>query len=274
MSIRFANHTDIPKLRHIMKVVFGDLDSFLDRFFNYKFKNNALVYEVDQSIVSVAFLLPAFLNFKSLTYIFGCATLPNYRGKGIMTALLDEAFQIVCQQNQLGLSLVPASEALSQYYKTLGFQNQFYHNISHFHLTDLLPHKSPLFSLQTLTPAQYADLRDSSFSVPSHLVWDVTHFQLVQEEYVIEKGNFFAIKNDEELLGIGFFYTHHFQTFIPELLTGLNPVVVAQLFFQYIETNSITIYTPGDEHCYGLMKWNPKCLDLKPQSAYLAFALE
>ena len=47
MIIRFANKTDIPQLKSIWKVCFGDSDEYIDFFFDHMFKpENAVVADI------------------------------------------------------------------------------------------------------------------------------------------------------------------------------------------------------------------------------------
>lgn len=274
MSIRFSNHKDIPKLRQIMKIVFGDNDLFLDRFFQYKYQNNALVFEVEDEIQSIAFLLDSLYQNRPITYVYGCATLPQYRGKGIMNEILSFAYQNRIEQNYTGLCLVPASDSLFYYYRSQGFENHFYRNKPIFSLSDFPLVKSSDLSMSTLSPSQFMELKNHEFSISKSLHWDLKHFELVEKDYVIEKGGFFSITENQKIVGIGFFYTHHFKTYILELLTGKELKIVANLFFNSFETNQIEIYTPGKEECYGMMKWNKKGISDTQDYGYLSFALD
>ena len=274
MSIRFSKYSDIPKLRQIMKIVFGDNDLYLDRFFLYKYKNNALVCEIDHEIVSIAFLLDALLEEKPITYIYGCATLPQYRGKGIMNEILSFAYQNRSNQNFSALCLVPASDSLFEYYKSKGFQNYFFIKNENYFLVDFSnPKKSDLL-LKPLTPIQYLDLKNHIFSVANSITWDLKHYELIEKEYITEKGGFFEVIENQKRIGIGFFYTHHFKTFIPELITKIETNKIANLFFNTFETIEIEISTPGVEDCYGMIKWiKNKNFDAK-NIGYLSFALD
>jgi len=257
-----------------MKIVFGDNDLFLDHFFQYKYQNNALVCEINDEIVSIAFLLDALIENKPITYIYGCATLPQHRGKGLMNDILSFAYQNRCEQNFSGLCLVPASDSLFHFYKSLGFQNYFYRKKIIYSLSDFPNIKDSDLELHPLTPSQYFDHRNQSFSIPNSLKWDLKHYELVEKEYVVEKGGFFSITENQKIIAIGFFYTHHFKTYIPELLTGIAVNKIAKLFFNNIETNFIEIFTTGNEECYGMIKWN-KNKNSNPQDfGYLSFALD
>ncbi|HNX21822.1 MAG TPA: GNAT family N-acetyltransferase [Bacteroidales bacterium] len=274
MPIRFSNHKDIPKLRQIMKIVFGDNDLFLDRFFQYKYKNNALVYEINNEIVSIAFLLDSLMENKPISYIYGCGTLPQYRGKGFMNEILSYAYQIRNEQNFVGLCLVPASDSLFHYYRSQGFENYFYRKKTNYLLSDFPNLKGQDLLLKPLSPNQYFELRNQEFSTPNSLQWDLKHYELVEKEYVNEKGGFFEVTENQKIVGIGFFYTHHFKTYISELLTKLTLNQIAKLFFNSLETNDIEIYTPGKEECYGMIKWNKNAHSDSQNYGYLSFALD
>lgn len=274
MSIRFSNHKDIPKLRQIMKIVFGDHDLFLDHFFQYKYQNNALVFEVENEILSIAFLLDSLYQNRPITYIYGCATLPEHRGKGLMNEILSYAFKNRIEQNYSGLCLVPASDSLFHYYKSLGFQNFFYRKRIHYSLVDFSTVPGTDLSIKPLSPEQYWELRNQEFFIPNALNWDLKHYKLIENEYILEQGGFFGITENQVILGIGFFYKHHFKTTILELLTGIDPKKIAKLFFNSFETNELEIYTPGNEDCYGMIKWTDNKNSDSQNYGYISFALD
>lgn len=274
MSIRFSNYSDIPKLRQIMKIVFGDNDLYLDHFFHYKYKNNALIYELNEEIAGIAFILDTIMNNEPISYVYGCATLPEYRGKGIMTEILSFAYQNKCAQNFSALCLVPASDHLFKYYRKLGFRDYFYHKKTSYSLSDFSSLKVSGFSLRPLSPSQYFTLKNQDFYLNNSLIWDVKHYELVEKEYIVEKGGFFEIIENQKRIGIGFFYTHHFKTHIPELLTKIETYKVANLFFNTFETNEIEIITPEKMDCYGMIKWNENLNPNFQSTGFLSFALD
>jgi ribosomal protein S18 acetylase RimI-like enzyme len=273
VTIRFSNHNDIPQIRNLMKIVFGDSDLYLDLFFKYKYNNNALVLEYKEEIVSAAFLLPAQYNGKTILYIYGCATLPQYRGVGFMKEILNFAFQHTIQQQYIGLCLVPASEKLFHYYEKLGFENHFYHKKNIFKWSEFNSTKDSDLVIETINYEHYFEIRNSFLKSKNGILWDSNHLKLVEKEYVQQKGGFFTIQNGAEITGFGFFYTSNFKTFIPELITTQNMDEIATMFFNYLETNYIEILTPENELCNGMIKWNP-AFEQKPKSGYLAFSLE
>jgi|WetSurMetagenome_2_1015567.scaffolds.fasta_scaffold325293_1 hypothetical protein len=124
--IREASEQDIPQLKQLFKVCFGDTDAFLDLFFTEYFPNTTCMVAIrDERIASMLFLCPAKMmdedSLRLLYYVYACGTLPEYRQLGIMDQLLQISHAFAKQQDAWGLLLVPANEHLSTYYGRLGF---------------------------------------------------------------------------------------------------------------------------------------------------------
>jgi len=128
--IRFATSADQEQLKKLWQVGFSDHENYIDRFLMTIGRDErCLVWEEDGKIVSMLFILPAktFIHgdLRRINYIYACATLPDFRGKGLMKQMLEYAFHIAQQNLVFALFLIPANPTLSSYYKSLGFQNGF-----------------------------------------------------------------------------------------------------------------------------------------------------
>ena len=124
--IREATEEDIPQLKQLFKVCFGDTDAFLDLFFSEYFQTTTCMVALrDQRIVSMLFLCPAKMkaeeSLRRIYYVYACGTLPEYRRLGIMDQLLQVSHALAKQEDVWGLLLVPANDHLSAYYARLGF---------------------------------------------------------------------------------------------------------------------------------------------------------
>ncbi len=108
--------------------VFGDDYSFIDLIFNKEYDSSILCFaELDnEKAVSAFYLIKNELKFENAIfngyYLYAAATLPEYRGKGLMSDLIRQAQTYCRQQGADYISLVPSQESLYNYYSALGFQ--------------------------------------------------------------------------------------------------------------------------------------------------------
>jgi ribosomal protein S18 acetylase RimI-like enzyme len=128
--IRLAEIKDIPQIRIIWKICFGDVDEYLDYYFSQMFNvQNTLLYVLDEKAVAMLQMLPAFIQvdekFMPVQYIFAAATLPEYRKRGIMAELIDEALKIGETRGQILSVLKPTNKKLFGFYEHLGYQADF-----------------------------------------------------------------------------------------------------------------------------------------------------
>jgi len=112
------------------KTCFDDTDEFIDLYFSEKYKNeNTLVYMQGNEVVASLQMLPYQFTFYGdeipIAYISGACTLPTFRGKGLMSKLLIEAFSLM-QKGNIPLSvLIPAEKWLYDYYSRYGYEKVF-----------------------------------------------------------------------------------------------------------------------------------------------------
>ena len=128
--MRLAVIKDIPQIRTIWKICFGDVDEYLDYYFAQLFDvNNTLLYVCDEKAVAMLQMLPAYIQLddaqKPVQYIFAAATLPEYRKRGIMAKLIDEALKIGETRGQILSVLRPTNKKLFGFYANLGYQSNF-----------------------------------------------------------------------------------------------------------------------------------------------------
>ena len=116
--------------------VFGDDYSFIDLIFNKAYAKSILCFaEIDNDkIVSAFYLIKNELSFDGEIYngyyLYAAATLPEYRGKGIMSSLIRQS-QEYCRKNAIDfISLVPSQESLYSYYSSLEFRKSMYRYVN------------------------------------------------------------------------------------------------------------------------------------------------
>lgn len=111
--------------------VFGDEEEYIRLFFKEAYYDSeCFVKLVDGKVVSAFYLLRCKIRFSDKTYegryLYAAATLPEYRGKGIMSELIGEAVAYCKEVNLDYIALVPASESLYGYYGRFGFVEAMY----------------------------------------------------------------------------------------------------------------------------------------------------
>lgn len=121
----------IKTLTELWKKVFGDNEEYIALFFDEAYGNCECFAEtVDEKAVSALYLLKCDLKYNgkvySGRYLYAAATDSDYRSKGLMAKLIEEA-KIYCKEQGIEfIALVPASDSLYGYYEKFGFTESMY----------------------------------------------------------------------------------------------------------------------------------------------------
>jgi len=106
-GLRPARPNDVPQLKELWKLVFGDTDELIDAFFELLYSDcRTAVIEEGGHIVAAAYAI----RLENIRYIYAVATHPDHRGKGYGEAVTCAAAggEPAC--------LYPASEGLRGWY--------------------------------------------------------------------------------------------------------------------------------------------------------------
>ncbi|MBE0676201.1 MAG: GNAT family N-acetyltransferase [Bacteroidales bacterium] len=194
--IRQPENNDEPLLRRIWKDVFGDSDEFIDLFFRNRYSpDSALVYHTDGAPVSMLFfpqyIMKAGDSLHKLGYICGAATLPEYRGRGLMAELLNASFGIMAARGDRFTSLIPASDSLYGYYERFGYSTYFYRKRIVVNRT-----ASKIPNPSVIRPADNADQLYEIYSaeasrLPVVVLQSRKSFRSVFDEFILSGGRVF-----------------------------------------------------------------------------------
>ena len=112
----------ITELRNLWKEAFGDSEAFMDDFFSVAFsKDRCKTLRKDGKIVSALYWFNVEESGARLAYLYGVATLPEYRGQGFAAYLIEKTCKELQEKGYSGVLLVPGSENLFSYYRKQGF---------------------------------------------------------------------------------------------------------------------------------------------------------
>lgn len=113
---------DIRLIKEIWLKCFNDpedyFNTFLTRFYS---PECMLTYKVDNKIVSVFCIVPCISDLGNTAYLFALATLPEYRGKGYASKVVNETLKACEKMNFDVVVLIPAKKKLKDYYSKFGF---------------------------------------------------------------------------------------------------------------------------------------------------------
>ena len=116
--------------------VFGDDYDYIDYFFEKAYPYcDTFITLSDGKPASAFYLLPCYIDYEGKRYkgkyLYAAATLPEYRGKGLMAELINEAIYYCRNSSDVDfISLVPAEDGLYNYYRRFGFTDAMYRYVT------------------------------------------------------------------------------------------------------------------------------------------------
>ena len=118
--IRLATAKDLPRLKEIWQLCFGDDDAYTDMYFTHRFQpEQVMVYDEGPRVTAMLSMLPLTLRtpfaMYPAIYIYGVATHPDYTRRGICGQLLQYTHAYLKRQGIALSVLVPSSDKLFTY---------------------------------------------------------------------------------------------------------------------------------------------------------------
>ncbi len=128
--VRLSNSNDIDGIIAVWKEAFGDSEDDIRFFLNAHYvPDNTLLYEHEDVITSVLFLLDGDMHINGMDYpsfyLYAACTLKEFRGRGMMADLLEFAKETASSREKLFIALKPASDSLYNYYSSFGYKAVF-----------------------------------------------------------------------------------------------------------------------------------------------------
>jgi len=113
---------DIPKLRKLWKLAFGDTEEFLDLFFSTAYApDRCRCIRDDQEVAAALYWLDLDCQDQKFAYLYAVATDPAYRGKGLCRMLMEDTAAVLAARGYDGAILVPQDEGLRVMYGKMGY---------------------------------------------------------------------------------------------------------------------------------------------------------
>ena len=177
VTLRYAKVNDIPTLKNLWQICFGDRMRYIDVFFERMFKaENTIISEVDSKIAGVVYLLERTLRGERFLYGYAIGVFPEYRGNNIcekMLAFVKEK----AERERCIFGLHPANEKLAEFYKRIGLNEMYY--LKEVDASNINSEK--VFELQDVTADEFCKMRKEAFN--NCVEWDEGAMR-----YILENG--------------------------------------------------------------------------------------
>lgn len=280
MEYRTALPSDVPGLKTLWAVCFGDDDAYIDRFFEDLFlpEYMAVCAENDEPVSMVAFL-PCTLRAPSgdapCAYLYAMATHPRYQGRGVGQKLLRFAYNYAREnQGWTGLTLVPADQGLFHFYAKTDYRTAFYYQS----VTWDGKSGSGDGTAVPIAPEEYRRLREHLLEDTVHLDHSLPFLSHLDREVTLTGGGLFRLELAGGQKGCATMErTENGVWLAKELLSpaSLLPQALATLAHQ-LKTDRLTARTPvldpDQAHPFGMACWPEPHPDFS--RAYLGLALD
>ncbi len=178
-----------------------DSDEFINSLFSKYFNDNLFYLLLDGKVVSMLFLIPCELKMFEqkypAAYLYAAATLPQYRGQGLMTKLINRIKKETVE-NGVALITKPANKGLYDYYAKFGFKTAFYQGNN-----DAL---KPLENSLEITAKKYIEIREALLKNTPHILLSDMDFALSglkffgNEKFCVAADSFEGSLNVKEFL--------------------------------------------------------------------------
>lgn len=112
------------KLRRLWKLAFGDEDRIIDAFFEAAWSPDRCRYLTEgEEITAALYWLNGELAGEKYAYIYGVATHPDYRGRGLCRRLMALTHEQLAREGYAGALLMPADPGLRRMYAGMGYRD-------------------------------------------------------------------------------------------------------------------------------------------------------
>ena len=181
IKIRLSAQADIPALRELWRLAFGDDGAYVDNFFTTYYRpERMLVLEEGGALVCMTawfdttLVLPALGECRA-AYLYAVATHPSCRGRGLAGQLLlgaDEQFRAWGIQ---AVTTVPAEPSLHHFFGANGFAECFTHSQKRWQAAErgVAGQSGVAPALEPLQPREYGRLREQLLANVPHIAYPV-----------------------------------------------------------------------------------------------------
>ena len=259
MRFRKTNPGDLPQLKSLWALGFGDTEQEIEAFFAISYPTaTGFCAEEDGKVIAAAYALPQEVAWGEkncrTAYLYAVTTHPDFRKRGICAKLLAYAEKELTKRYFDCLTLVPATDALRSYYASLGFVSQ---NTAFF---DEGGAPEARGVCEVLTPAEYAGLRET-------VLYDLPHvrYGLSDLRYQASMSGFYRLELGSHF-GCACAHPDGETLVVDEILPDCS---VLPALLKQLPAKQCRVRTVGGSTPFAMCKWLSE--EKKLPDVYLAF---
>jgi len=172
-QLRTSHIQDIPRLKGLWKLAFGDEDDYIDHFFHRYYTPERMLVMAEQGVVQAMtawFDMPVVSaqgEVFSSAYLYAVATHPACRGRGLAGQLLDFADRWLKEQAFVCVTTVPARPDLHRFFGQNGFMEQLVLTREEY-LPRTVEKNAPV---KRVDAREYAALRENALAGMPHVAY-------------------------------------------------------------------------------------------------------
>lgn len=153
MNIDFPTPAQVPALKQLYQIAFGDTDAQTQLFFSTAFSpRRCRCLTQSGSVAAALYWFDCRDEQGKIAYLYAVATDPAFRGQGLCRRLMEDTHSLLAEQGYRAAILVPGSESLFSFYATMGYQSLNCMDTLCFTAGDPVP-------ITALSPEAYAEKR-------------------------------------------------------------------------------------------------------------------
>lgn len=269
---------DIPALRELWTLAFGDSGPYVDNFFHRYYRpERMLVLELDNQVRAMTawfdttLILPDSGEF-SAAYLYAVATHPDFRSQGLSGKLLGWADDYFRSLNIPLVTTVPARPDLHKFFAQNGFLECFTHD-------ELICGKNSSnavsgCTLHPLSPLGYGHLRETLLAGSPHIRFPLDALAYQQGCCQVSGGGLYRVDTPTGPAALCAEGMETGQLLVKELIASPSVLSLLPSVLSSLLPNFSGIYrVPGNTVAFGMVK-RLFPIDPPPKNAYLGLAFD
>lgn len=194
--VRLGTPYDIKALKSLWDESFDDTVNYIDFIFDkVSLPSDAMIYDVAGEVAAMLLMIPTRFIYRSeivnTLYILGACTKKKYRGKGLMTELLEQAEERARSSGAALSILVPGEKYLFDYYKKRGYSADF--RVRNVQLkrgafSAVAPGDGTVV-IDKVSPIDIFEIRSAALADLPHVSWSKRQMPFVLEDTLIYGGH-------------------------------------------------------------------------------------